>query len=87
VKDEGNILTNFLNALMPGLKATDQLKKIPSLFSSRNPDALLRMDALTDAKIPCVDVASNETNCPEGFELEPTTGKNPCCVYFDIVFD
>jgi hypothetical protein len=73
--DNDGIMTNFLNSQMPGFKISDPLNKVASLLSSRNPDAVIRMDVLNNAAIPCVNVASNETNCPEGFVLEPTTGK------------
>ena len=73
--DQDNILTNFLNARMPGFKATDPLAKISSLLASRNPDAIIRMDVLNNAKIPCVNVTSNETQCPNGFVLEPVSGE------------
>ena len=73
--DQDNILTNFLNARMPGFKATDPLAKISSLLASRNPDAVIRMDVLNDAKIPCVNVTSNETQRPNGFVLEPVSGE------------
>ncbi len=73
--DVGNVMTNFLNSKMPGFKISDPLTKISPLLASRNPDAVIRMNVLNDAQIPCVNVTSNETNCPKGFVLEPTTGK------------
>jgi hypothetical protein len=45
------------------------------LLASRNPDAIIRMDVLNNAKIPCVNVTSNETQRPNGFVLEPVSGE------------
>ncbi len=73
--DVGNVMTNFLNSKMPGFKISDPLTSVSALLASRNPDAVIRMNVLNDAQIPCVNVTSNETNCPKGFVLEPTTGK------------
>ncbi len=73
--DKDNIMTNFLNARMPGFKITDPLIKMPALLASRNPDAIIRMDVLNDAKIPCVNVTSNKTQCPDEFVLESVTSK------------
>ncbi len=73
--DVGNVMTNFLNSKMPGFKISDPLTSISALLASRNPDAVIRMNVLNNAEIPCVNATSNETNCPKGFVLEPTTGK------------
>jgi hypothetical protein len=73
--DKDNLLTNFLNAHLPGFKTTDPLTKISAMLSSRNPNAVIGIDILMKAKLPCVNVTSKETNCPEGFVLAPKTGK------------
>ena len=73
--DVGNVMTNFLNSKMPGFKISDPLTKISPLLASRNPDAVIRMNVLNDAQIPCVNVTSNKTQCPDEFVLESVTSK------------
>jgi hypothetical protein len=73
--DKNNVMTNFLNAHLPGFKTTDPLSTISAMLSSRNPNAVIGTDILMKAKLPCVNVTSKETNCPEGFVLAPKTGK------------
>jgi hypothetical protein len=86
--DTDGIMTNFLNSHMPGFKVTDPIMTISTLFASRNPDAVIRMNVLNDAVIPCTNLTLNKTNCPKGFVLEPMTGKKNACkknIFHDIV--
>jgi hypothetical protein len=73
--DKDNLMTNFLNAHLPGFKTTDPLSKISAMLASRNPNAVIGIDILMKAKLPCLNVTSKEANCPEGFVLAPKTGK------------
>jgi hypothetical protein len=85
--EKEGIMTDFLNSQMPGFKVTDPIMQISPLFASRNPDAVIRMNVLNDALIPCTNLTLNKTNCPKGFVLEPMTGKKNACrtIFFMIL--
>ena len=53
--DPDKILENFLNKYLPGFKIGDPLDEIPTVLAAKNPDALIRMNALGKAKIPCTN--------------------------------
>ena len=58
--DPDKILENFLNKYMPGFRTSDPLTKISPLLTASNPDALIKMQALAGAKIPCRNGTSNK---------------------------
>ena len=59
--DPDKVLENFLSKYMPGFRTSDPLTKISPLLTSSNPDALIKMQALASATLPCRNGTSNQT--------------------------
>lgn len=72
-------LTNFLNTHFPGLRSSDPIPYLSTLFSSKKADAAIQSFVFRGVFSYCSNQSSNNTlpspgGCDSGFVLDNTTG-------------
>ncbi len=64
LNDSQLIMKNFLDSRLPGFEPDDPFTYVSMLLASRNPDAIVRMHAFSEATYQCDSSTSNQVGIP-----------------------
>jgi hypothetical protein len=64
LNDSELIMKNFLDSRFPGFEPGDPFTYVSRLLASRNPDAIVRMYAFSEATYQCDNSTSNQVGIP-----------------------